>query len=59
MILRSASAAVTLLAVAWAPLSSAAPVEVTTYPDLVSTVGSNDAYNTGERFSRYSCVPEL
>lgn len=49
-------AVVALSTVSWAPLSSAAPVEVTTYPGLVSTVGSNDVYNTGERFSRCAYV---
>lgn len=29
------------------------PVAVTNYKQLVGTIGSNNEYNTGERFTRY------
>lgn len=33
-----------------------APVVVTDYNGLVATVGSNNDYDTGERFNRYPCL---
>lgn len=44
-----ASTTVALVAVAY----GAAPVVVTDYDQLVGTIGSNNIYETGERFDRY------
>lgn len=33
-----------------------APVVVTDYNGLVATIGSNNDYQTGERFTRYRCL---
>lgn len=48
-----ASLAATFSSFSWVGVS-AAPVVVTDYPGLVGTVGSNDQFNTGERFERYT-----
>ena len=49
-----ASVAAALMALlSTSPAVSGAPVVVTDYKQLVGTVGSNNDYNTGERFSRY------
>lgn len=42
----------TLLALCIRPSVRAAPVGVTDYPGLVDTVGSDDVFETGERFNR-------
>lgn len=47
-----AAASVGLLSTS--PAVSGAPVVVTDYKQLVGIVGSNNDYNTGERFSRYT-----
>lgn len=46
-------ASVAAASMALLPVILGAPVVVTDYKQLVGTVGSNNDYNTGERFSRY------
>ena len=49
-----AAASLALLSTSPSVVVSGAPVVVTDYRQLVGTVGSNDLYSTGERFSRYA-----
>lgn len=50
----TAVASVALLSTFPAMVFGAAPVVVTDYKQLVGTIGSNNDYGTGERFTRYT-----
>lgn len=49
-------AAASMALLSTSPAVSGAPVVVTDYKQLVGTVGSNNDYDTGERFSRYTTM---